>query len=100
MPLGAIGRARSGVKLAETQVAAAAQNTANLQTEGYHRVRASGVETAEGGVRVELSRAAESGAEPVGDVLTLKQGSALYRANLAVVDTADKMLGQAVDILG
>lgn len=86
--------------MAETQVAAAAHNTANQQTEGYHRVRASGVETAQGGVRVELSQAAESGAQPVGDVLTLKQGAALYRSNLAVVDTADKMLGQTVDLIG
>jgi len=96
---GAISRAGSGLRLAEAKVGAAAHNTANMLTPDAERMTATGV-AEKSGVSVQLSSSPSPDADPVGDVLSLKQGATLYQANLQVIATEDRRLGQTVDLLG
>lgn len=97
---GAIDRAASGVRLGQAKVASAAHNTANLLTPDATRTEARGVEGPAGGVQVEISAAASSSPDPVGDVLSSKQGAMLYQANLSVIASEDRRLGETIDLLG
>jgi len=91
--------ARSGLRLAEAKIAAAAHNAANQVTEGFRRQDVSGIESLNG-VEVQISDAARSGADPVADVLTARRGEVLYRANLQVIAAEDERLGAALDLFG
>ena len=95
----AIDGARSGLRLAEAKVATAAHNTANQLTEGAPRLEARAAEAANG-VSVQISEAARSGPDPVGDVLSTRQGEVLYRANLQVIAAEDDRLGATLDLFG
>lgn len=101
MLLKAMDRAVSGMRLAESKLHASAHNTANTLTEGFARVQADGVEAREGGVEVALSsRPPEEGPDPVGEIIEQKVAAVTYRANLAVVKTAEEMLGEILDTRG
>jgi flagellar basal body rod protein FlgC len=99
MPLGAIDRARSGLNVAGHRLAASANNTANVSTEGYHEVEASGVEEP-GGVRVHVRSRSRPGVDLVKNAVDRRLAATTYRANLAVVKTADDMVGETMDLIG
>lgn len=101
MLLKAMERAASGMRLASAKVAASANNTANMLTEGFARGQADGVAAPEGGVEVSLSSLPpEAGPDPVGEIIEQKSAAVLYRANLKVLKTTDEMLGEILDTRG
>ena len=99
MPLGAIDRARGGLNVAGQRLAASAANTANVSTEGYREVEASGVEEP-GGVKVQIRRRAQPGVNLVKNAVDQRLASTTYQANLAVVKVADDMVGETMDLIG
>jgi flagellar basal body rod protein FlgC len=70
-----------------------------MATEGYHEVTAAGVEDP-GAVRVQIRTATRKGVDPVSATVDRQVAAITYRANLAVVKTADDMLGETMDLLG
>ena len=86
------------MQVAGSRLNATANNTANMNTQGYRRYEAQGMEAPDG-VKVHVRRSAERGANPVGDAIELKGAYLMYVANLKVVDRADEMLGQTMDLL-
>ena len=94
----AIRNAASGIRLASKSLAATANNTANLQTEGYRRVSVTGSAVKTGGVRPVTSRAAVPGADLVSDVVDRVSAVSLYRANASVIRAVDETKGQLIDL--
>jgi flagellar basal body rod protein FlgC len=101
MLLKAMDRAVSGMRLAESKLAASAHNTANTLTDGFARVQAEGAEARDGGVEVNISSLPpESGPDPVAEIIEQKSAAVMYRANLKVVKTAEEMIGEILDTRG
>ena len=97
MPIGAIRRAGSGLNVAGQKLAAVANNSANMVTEGYREVDVNGVESTEG-AQVHIRRKARPGVDPVTIAVDGRIAELTYRANLVVVETADEMVGETMDL--
>ena len=98
MSLLAIGRAQSGMHVAGARMNAVANNSANLNTEGYREYEVHGVED-QGSVKTQVRRAPTSGADVVGNAIEMKSAYLMYMANLKVVARSDDMLGATMDII-
>ena len=98
MSLLAIGRAQSGMQVAGARLNATANNTANLNTEGYREYEVQAVEN-ESGVKAKVRRAPQPGADAIGNAMEMKSAYLMFVANLRVVERSDEMLGQTMDIL-
>jgi flagellar hook protein FlgE len=111
MQLGSLGSiASSGLRVETRRLEQSAQNVANVNTDGYEAHRVESHSRAQGGVdaavysRHGLPAPARDGAAPVQSTTDLAeeqvtQLSSLrsFQANLAVLRTADAMLGELVD---
>jgi flagellar basal body rod protein FlgC len=86
------------MQVAGARLNATANNTANWSTDGYREIEVHGVEDA-AGVKPQIRRAPNPGGDPVANALELKGAYLMYRANLVVVDRADELLGQTMDLL-
>jgi flagellar hook protein FlgE len=89
--------AQSGLQAAQTRLGASAHNVANGQTEGFKRVQAQAAAQPQGGVQVTLSRAATEGADLNQDVVDQLSAKQSFAANLAVLKTADRVMGSLLD---
>ena len=89
--------ALSGLNAASLQVQASAHNIANLQTPGFRRQQVQQSAQPEGGVRTALTRADGAGDALADDVVNQLEAAIVYRANLSVLKTNDKLLGSLLD---
>jgi len=94
-PLASI--AQSGLQAAQARLGASAHNIANGQTEGFKRQTVQATAQPQGGVRVTLSRAATEGADMTQDVVDQLSAKQSFAANLAVLKTADQVMGSLLD---
>ena len=99
------GPSLSGMNAAWTQLAAAANNIANLNTNGYRAKRVDFVQTPDGGVRAADLQASPadpapngSNVDPATEMVSLMTGSMFFKANATVVHAQDQMLGTALDL--
>jgi flagellar basal-body rod protein FlgC len=107
------GIARSGLDAAARRLEVSAGNLANALTPGYQPARIEASQAAGGGVTTTVSRPADplaevradrallaaSGTDPVAEVVAQSQASALFRANLAALATADELLDAAAKLV-
>ena len=98
MSIGAIGRAQSGLRVAGSKLDAAAHNSANLATKQARQLDVSGVETPTG-VEPRVSQRETQGIDPVSVSVDRTVAAVTYTANLAVIKTADEMLGETIDLM-
>lgn len=89
--------ALSGLQAANRQMAASAQNIANLGTEGYRRVDVVSTPLPGGGVQATTRQAAAPGENLVADVVSQMQGEYMFKANLQSIRTYDRLLGVLID---
>ncbi|MDP9174935.1 MAG: flagellar basal body protein [Planctomycetota bacterium] len=90
--------AASGLQAAQAQLAVAANNIANVNTPNYHAQRVDLVELTGGGVGVSGTSSTGSGTDLATELTNLSQATLLYKANAAVLKTADQMFGSLLDI--
>jgi flagellar basal-body rod protein FlgC len=104
----------SGLQAARRRQAASAQNTANLQTDGYERQRTVASEAPQGGVRTRVDtvalsdeartaaaqlEGAQNNVEPVEEAVAQGEARSATAANARVVRTTDRMTGWLLDAL-
>jgi len=89
--------ALSGLQGAQLRVSSAGHNIANAMTPDFRRqvVQQQAIEG--GGVATTVDRAPVSGDALVEDLVMLKLGEHLFKANLQVLRTRDRMLGTLLD---
>lgn len=89
--------AQSGLQAAQNRLGASAHNVANGSTDGFKRVVAQANAQPQGGVQVTFSRAATEGADVNQDVVDQLSAKQSFAANLAVLKTADQVMGSLLD---
>jgi flagellar hook protein FlgE len=90
--------AQSGLQAAQARLNVSANNVANAQTEGFRRDQVQAVAQADGGVRTQVSKMPQSGADLMQDLLDQKSATYAFKANLQTVKTADEMMGRLLDV--
>ena len=98
MSLRAIQNGRNGLNVAERKLASAAHNAANMNTEGFHSQRVSGIEES-AGVRTVTETRSKVGVDPVNIAVETTSASRTYTANLQIIKAADDLLGETMDLL-
>lgn len=106
----AISSSLAGLRAASTRVAARAENIANQQTDGYRQAVPVQVSTP-GGPEVKIQRAPQAQrVDPITglvvadgsietDFVDIVQSKAAYKANAAVLRTANELTDSLLDIL-
>ena len=89
--------AQSGLQAAQARLGASAHNVANGNTPGFKRVLPQATAQPQGGVQVTLSRAATEGPDITQDVVDQLSAKQAFAANLAVLKTADQVMGSLLD---
>jgi len=92
--------ALSGMNAAQTSLAVAGHNIANLATDGFRRQQVVQQADAGGGTSTEVAFASAPGDSPEADLVGLLVAKDSFVANLAVFKTADSMTGSLLDALG
>jgi flagellar hook protein FlgE len=89
--------ALSGLQAAQLGMASAGHNIANALTPGFRRqvVQQQAVEG--GGVAATVARAPVEGEALADDLVALRLGGHLFKANLQVLRTHDRLLGTLLD---
>jgi len=90
--------AQSGLQAAQSRLGASAHNVANGQTQGFKRQMVQAQADAQGGVQVTLGRATAAGADMARDAVEQLSAKQDFAANLAVLKTADQVMGSLLDI--
>jgi flagellar basal body rod protein FlgG len=90
----------SGMQAGSLLLAAAADNTANLDTPGYRAQRVDLTPAATGGVTASLSRAAVPGVDYTDQAATQVVGSFLYAANARAIRAQAEVDRSLFDIVG
>jgi flagellar basal body rod protein FlgC len=91
--------ALSGLNSAQTRLAAAANNIANMNTPGFRRDEVSAVPQAGGGVSVSVQKADAEGPDMLRDIVDQKMATYEFKANLQVLKTAREMTGSLLDTI-
>ncbi|MFZ4623000.1 MAG: flagellar basal body protein [Rhodoferax sp.] len=89
--------ALSGMTAAQAKLGTAANNIANLNTEGFVRQQIRQTAQTGGGVSGTVEPAANPGAALESDVVSQLQAKHAFLANLAVFKTQDRMAGALLD---
>jgi len=89
--------ALSGLQGAQWRVASAGHNIANALTPGFRRQLVQQQAVDGGGVATTIGRSPVAGDALAEDLVALKVGEHLYKANLQVLRTQDRMLGTLLD---
>lgn len=104
--------AASGLAVQSTRLAASAHNVANASTDGFRPVEVSAVEQEQGGVTAQIERSAAVESQVDRNIVALSQtdlvketvgqmgAAAAFRANLAVLRTADETFQSLLDVKG
>jgi flagellar basal body rod protein FlgG len=94
------GIAASGMRAAQMQLDATANNIANLNTSGYTAQRADlQAEPDYGGVQVTGVESTGQPVDPATEMVQLREASLFYDANAMVLKTADQMYGSLLNVL-
>jgi flagellar hook protein FlgE len=95
----------SGLNAAATQVGVAANNVANLNTNGFRARSVDFASTPDGGVvasnlRVNPADPAPNGSnvDPAAEMVSLMTGSMFFKANATVVRAQNELLGVVLDL--
>jgi len=103
--MSALSAAVSGVGVASQGVALAANNVANVNSDGYRAKRLQREELPQGGVREAGVQETGESAVPGGsnvdlaaEAIALKTDSVTYQASLKVVKAQEDMIGTALDM--
>jgi len=89
--------ALSGLQGAQLRTASAGHNVANALTPGFRRQLVTQQAAEGGGVTTTIERSPLVGDALAEDLVTLKLGKHLFKANLQVLRTQDRMLGTLLD---
>src|SRR5262245_12980204 len=89
--------ALSGLQAAQLRVGSAGHNVANALTPGFHRQLVQQQAVAGSGVATTIERSPVAGDALAEDLVALKLGEHLFKANLQVLRTQDRMLGTLLD---
>jgi phosphotransferase system IIB component len=90
--------ARSGLDAAQTRLRVAANNIANVASEGFERQGVVATAQAGGGVTTSVVAAGAGAGEPlVDDLLAARQASYEFAANLKMVKTSFGLIGSLFD---
>ena len=89
--------ALSGMNAAQVSLQAAAQNIANLGTNGFRRQQVSPTTEGMGGVIATTARVSDPGNSLGTDVVGQLQAKNAFLANLAVFRTSDQMAGSLLN---
>ena len=89
--------ALSGLGAASLRLQSSAHNIANAQTPNFRRQQVEQQTLPQGGVAAEVRRADVAGEALAEDVVGQMQASLVYRANLSVLRTEQRMLGSLLD---
>jgi len=89
--------ALSGLQGAQLRVASAGHNIANAMTPDFRRQVTVQQAVADGGVATTIERSPVAGDALAEDLVALKLGEHLFKANLLVLRTRDRMLGSLLD---
>jgi flagellar hook-associated protein FlgK len=89
--------ALSGLQGAQLRVASAGHNIANAMTPDFRRQLVNQQAAQGGGVATTIARAPAAGDALAEDLVDLKLGEHLYKANLQVLRAQDRMLGSLLD---
>jgi flagellar hook-associated protein FlgK len=99
MPINSISSiAISGLNTAQRALSAAANNVANISTEGYQRQEVVASERAEGGVSSEVRSAERSGGSVVDDLVNSLSARNAFEANLRVLRTENETIGSLLNV--
>ena len=90
--------ALSGLQGAQWRVASAGHNIANALTPDFRRQQVSQQPVEGGGVTTTIERSRVVGDALADDLVALKLGESLFKANLQVLRTHDRMLGTLLDV--
>src|SRR5512138_109201 len=89
--------ALSGLQAAQLSIASAGHNIANAMTPSFRRQVVQQQSVDGGGVATTIARAPVEGESLAEDLVMLKLGSHLFKANLQVLRTQERMLGTLLD---
>jgi len=90
--------ALSGLQGSQLRVASAGHNIANALTPGFHRQLVQQQAVEGGGVATTIERSPVEGDALAEDLVALKLGEHLFKANLQVLRTRDRMVGTLLDV--
>jgi flagellar hook protein FlgE len=91
--------ALSGMRAADLQLTTTADNTANLETPGYHERRTDLATSTSGGVTATVSEATQPGVDLATQMTNLITGSLLYTANARMLRAGLQTERTALDLL-
>ena len=89
--------ALSGLQAAQLSMASAGHNIANAVTPGFRRQVTQQQAVEGGGVATTIARAPVEGEALADDLVMLKLGVSLFKANVKVLQTQERMLGTLLD---
>ena len=89
--------AQSGLNAAQLRMGTGAHNIANVQTDAFRRQETVQQTTAEGGVSASVRRTSVPGEALASDLVDQKSAGYAFDANLKVIQTDKKMMGQLLD---
>lgn len=89
--------AQSGLNAAQRRMGSSAHNIANVETDNFHREEVTQEAVAEGGVKSSIRRAPVPGEALNKDLVEQKSAGYAFDANLKVIQTEKKMMGQLLD---
>jgi flagellar hook protein FlgE len=89
--------ALAGLQGAQWRVASAGHNIANAMTPDFRRQLVAQRSVAGGGVATTIERSPVAGDALAEDLVALKLGEHLFKANLLVLRTHDRLLGSLLD---
>ena len=90
----------SGMTAAQNALGVAANNVANVQTDGYRRQLVQQTTQPAGGVSTTIGTAEEAGSSIEADMVGMLQAKNAFLANLAVFKAGDQAMGALLDIAG
>ncbi len=93
-----ITTAVSGLQSAQTRLTVAANNIANAHTENHRRDQARAMAEPSGGVRTQVDKVPEPGADLVADQVEQKAAAYAFEANLRTLKTMDKAMGRLLSV--
>jgi flagellar hook-associated protein FlgK len=89
--------ALSCLNAASLSLNASANNVANALTPGYRREQVVQQSDADGGVSAALRQLPESEENLADDIVSQRAASYVFKANLRVIQTSDRVLGALLD---
>ncbi|MBV8620155.1 MAG: flagellar basal body rod protein [Curvibacter sp.] len=88
----------SGLQASQLQLNAAANNIANLNTDGYHREVVNQQADPNGGTSASITSDPVAGSNLAQDLVNQMSASYSYKANLQTIQTQDQMMGSLLSV--